>query len=383
MRTLTESIKSIQIEKSDDNWKLEKTSPHSMHKMCSRICSFPPALPSYFIRKYTKKGDIVFDGWSGKGTVPFEALRNGRIGIGNDKSPEAFVVTHAKLNPVSLNSLQRYLQELKAKMEKIRVSKDLTELDRKAKIFYSNKTFDQVVRLKEVLMEEESDAAMFVKGIVLGLLHGNSINSFSLRCSHSYSMSPKYVKRYAKEHHLRRPTRDVLECILEKAKQLLSNPIPDIRGVALNNDSRSLGLESESIHMVLTSPPYFDVQTYAWCNWLRLWVLGHDYRVVRKTLAESGLEAKYKEFMKDSIEELYRVLAPDSRCFIVVGDVKRPVKGGFVTINTAEFLLPLLLDAGFTLDKILVDAIPPSKRVMSYIKEGDGIKIERILCLEK
>lgn len=351
--------------------------------MCSRICSFPPSLPSHFIRKYTKPGQVVFDAWSGKATVPFEAIRNGRIGIGNDRSPEAFVVTHAKLNPVGLEDLKSYTKGLRSEMEEVDLSEDLTEMDKKAKIFYSEGTFDQVRRLKEALKDDSSKEAMFVKGIVMGLLHGNSSNTFSLTCSHSYSMSPNYVKKYAKEHHLRRPYRNIVDCILRKEEVLLSDSLPKLRGRALNDDSRKIGLKSESVNMILSSPPYFDVQTYAWCNWLRLWFLGHDYKEVKKDLAESGVESKYSNFMRDSIKELHKVLVPGGKCFIVVGDVRKPVAGGYRTINTAEFILPLLMNQGFELEKILVDHVPANKRVISYIQEDEGIKTERILVLNK
>lgn len=374
---------SIAIERLMDNWKTNKTVPHSLHNTCSRICSFPPSLPDYFIRKFTREGDFVFDAWSGKGTVPFEALRNGRIGIGNDKSPEAFVLTHAKVRSVKFEHLQNYILKLKKEMDNVWISKDLMPLDRKANVFYSKKTFEQILKLKEVLLNENSDVSIFIKAIVLGLLHGSSSNSFSLTCSHAYSMSPNYVKKYARIHKLRRPTRDPLQCILRKAELLMKDPLPSIKGIALNDDSRNISLEAESVDMILTSPPYFDVQTYAWCNWLRLWFLGYNYREIRKVLAESGSEVRYRDFMKASIQELYRVLKPKGRCFIVIGDVRRSVGGKFKIMNTAEFLLPLLTETGFIVEKIVVDTIPSNRRVMTYIQEEDGIKTERTLYLRK
>lgn len=374
---------SIMVDELSDSWKTVKVKSHSLHGLCSRICSFPPSLTSYFIKKYTNKNDVVFDAWSGKGTVPLDALRHGRIGIGNDRSPEAFVLTYAKTNPITLGSLEAYLKKIASKMEFIKLDNKLTELDRKARIFYSHKTFEQLRKLKEAIRDDVSDEGMFTKAIILGILHGNSKCALSLSCSHSYSMSPAYVKKYAKEHKLRRPSRKVLSCILEKGKLLLSDPLPSLKGKALNNDSRKISLESESVHMILSSPPYFNAQTYAWGNWLRLWFLGHDFREIRKTLAESGVEEKYRSFMRDSIKELYRVLVPGGKCFIVVGDVKKHSKEKIKIINTAEFILPLLDEQGFIIDSIIVDCIPSHKRVMTHIKEDEGIKTERIICLTK
>lgn len=378
-----QSVISVPINEIKNNWKREAkpVSSHSMQILCSRVCSFPISIPEYFITNFTKKNDVVFDAWSGKGTVPFEALRHNRIGIGNDKSPEAFILTHAKVKPIQVESLKEFVSSLKRRMNRIKVTDDATELDRKAAIFYSKKTFEQILKLKKILLDDNSREAIFIKAITLGLLHGSNKHSLSLTCSHSYSMSPTYVKKYVKEHHLRRPSKDVLQCILERGEIILGDTLPTRDGLAFQNDSTDLELNSKSVNMILTSPPYFGVQTYAWANWLRLWFLGHDYKKVRSMLGESDSTTKYREFMSKSISELYRVLKPGGRCFIVVGDVKAGRKN--IPINTAEFLLPSCLDAGFTIEKIVKDNIPYSRKVMTYVSESEGIKTERIMYLVK
>ncbi|WP_163556419.1 DNA methyltransferase [Helicobacter suis] len=57
---------------------------------------FPPSLPHYFIEKYTRPGDIVYDPFCGRGTSVLEGCRLGRIGVGNDLSPLAFCLSKAK-----------------------------------------------------------------------------------------------------------------------------------------------------------------------------------------------------------------------------------------------------------------------------------------------
>ena len=41
----------------------------SWHSMCSYLGSFPPQLASYFIKHFSKTGDLVFDPFSGRGTT--------------------------------------------------------------------------------------------------------------------------------------------------------------------------------------------------------------------------------------------------------------------------------------------------------------------------
>lgn len=364
------------------SWKISGEHTHSLHRLCSRICSFPPLMPRYFIEQYSEVGDIVFDPWSGRGTVPFEALLNDRVGIGNDFSPEAYTLTKAKVQPADFENLSFFLDNLEIESRKHEVDRNLNELDKKAAVFYSKKTFEQLLIIREILAEYDSTEANFTKAILLGILHGKSHIALSLSCSHSYSMSPNYVKKYAKEHSLRRPSKNIIDEIRTRAELVLKDPLPLLIGEAYCADSRKLPLKDESVDLIFSSPPYFNVQTYAWCNWLRLWFLGYDYRLVRKFLFESASERLYTDFMRKSLKELYRVLKEEKRCLIVAGDIQ----SGRVdkhTINIIDFLTPLFTECGFTLEKVATDHIPSTRRVLTYISPTQGVKIERIALLVK
>jgi hypothetical protein len=43
---------------------------HSFHPMCSYLASFPAGLAHAFIARYSRRGDVVFDPFSGRGTTP-------------------------------------------------------------------------------------------------------------------------------------------------------------------------------------------------------------------------------------------------------------------------------------------------------------------------
>ncbi len=46
---------------------------HSFHPMCSYLASFPAALAHAFVARYSRRGDVVLDPFSGRGTT---ALRH-------------------------------------------------------------------------------------------------------------------------------------------------------------------------------------------------------------------------------------------------------------------------------------------------------------------
>src|SRR5436190_19031138 len=69
--------------------------------MCSYLASFPAALAHAFIGRYSRRGDVVLDPFSGRGTTPLQACAEGRIGVGNDLNPLAYLLTAAKVEPAT------------------------------------------------------------------------------------------------------------------------------------------------------------------------------------------------------------------------------------------------------------------------------------------
>lgn len=357
----------------EDTWKKINYRGHSLHRMCSRTGSFPPSLAHYFIWKFSKAGDRVLDPFSGKGTAPLEACIAERIGIGNDVAPEAYVLTHSKVKPVSLTIIKKYLKSLK---EKIKHEKNCAnDIDEDVKIFFHPETLKQIVALRNLLFNCDSNKAIFVKALMCGIIHGFSELSLSLPCSHLFSMSPKYVKKYKKEHKLKRPHRDVIACLERKAEIVLEDELYKIRGEAYQKDASELPLEEESIDLIVTSPPYFKAQTYAWDNWLRLWFLGYNYREVEKKLLQTESREKYVKFMTEYIKKMYQVLKDNSACFLVVGDVN--VRGK--KIKTAEFLTEPAESAGFKVRRVIIDAFPGN----NCVSKKQRARTDRILELHK
>ncbi|MDD9898548.1 MAG: DNA methyltransferase [Candidatus Melainabacteria bacterium] len=387
----------------EDSWKQKKRNwGHSLHGMASRSGSFPPSLAAYFIDNFSLVGDTVLDPFSGKGTTALQACLTERFGIGLDVAPEAYALTAAKTITIKEEEAIQYLEELKLP----RVSKaQLDAVPAEVKIFYHEDVLKQILAFREAIAEDysfrhlsyleapqfenkKSKRAKFAQywaGVMIGILHGSSEISLSLPCSHSYSMSPNYVNNYAKKHGLERPQRDLKQCLIKRSAKLMADGESQQAGRAILGSAMELPRNLvEKIDLIVTSPPYFTAQSYAWDNWLREWFLGFDFKEVRKQTLHTAVEQKYADAMGLHLEEAYKVLKPGRWAFYVVGDVIKKAKAGAYKIITAEIIAQEAERAGFDVELIINDDIPRTSCYNSaFLKEDQGLKLDRVVCLYK
>ena len=387
-----------------DTWrKTHKKWGHPMHCMASRSGSFPPALADYFINNFSKVGDLILDPYSGKGTAPYQACLLDRVGFGIDVTPEAYVLTGAKVNIIKHDEAVEYIKSIRFNISETNIK----DVPADVKVFFSTKTLAQILVIKERLLEDlnlstktidyingkvfhtaktkKEQFAQYWLGILVGILHGSSSYSLSLPCSHSFSMAPNYTKNYAKKHNLKKPDRNVIQCMVEKSYYLQSAGIARISGKSYLGRAQELPESwSEKFDLIVTSPPYFTAQSYAWDNWLREWLLGLDFKEVRKQTTQTASYENYSLAMEQFLKEAYRVLKPGKRAFVVVGDVTKKSGSEKIIIKTSNIIATEATKAGFETDLVINDDIPPTKRYnSSFLTNGQGLQIDRIVCLRK
>lgn len=373
---------------------------HPVHRMMARLGSFPPALARYLILGYSSPGDVVLDPFCGKGTTLVEALLLGRRSIGSDAAPDAIAVTRAKISGVRLEDIQRYIDRL-AKTVDPQGGDLRTGAPSDVRLFYHPRTLAELLAVRDALLvaARGSKAARFLLGCLLGILHGKSSVSLSVPSAHAYGMAPRYVRKYMREHGLRAPRRQVLQCLLAKASSCISNdevPAGEARAYissAENYRFERYGSLDEMVDLVVTSPPYLDAQTYAKDAWLRLWLLGKDYRDVRRKLIETGSVEVYRKRTSPCLRQMLRVLKPGGHAFLVAGDARTVIDGRPVLARTAEILADVAeqVDGGsfkFQVSEIIDDYVVPHSRYLFPVhSNGAGTSLkpkqERVLHLVK
>lgn len=366
-----------------DSWKQKKRNwGHSLHGMASRSGSFPPALTDYFIQNFSEEGETVLDPFSGKGTTALQACLTNRKGIGVDIAPEAYTLTAAKTAKIKHDDAVLYLENI----EIPKIANSLIEqVPAEVKIFYHDDVLKQIIAFREAIKDDKSHYAQYWSGVMMGILHGSSDLSLSVPCSHSFSMAPNYVANYSRKHGLEKPIRNIKECLIKRSEKLLGDGHNLTKGEAIYGSAMSLPQRlKEEIDLIVTSPPYFTAQTYAWDNWLREWFLGYDFKQVHKQTLHTAVEDKYRNGMREHLEQAYQVLKPGKWAFYVVGDVIKKTKAGPYKIITAEIIAQEAAEIGFNVELIINDDIPSTSRYNSaFLKENQGLKLDRIVCLYK
>jgi len=375
--------------------------------MMARAGSFPPSLVQPLILVHSRPRDIVLDPFCGKGTAVLQAALDERRGIGSDVAPDAVLVSRAKIAPVTLPEVEEYLSHIEDGRLSIRnVPPDV-------KVFFHNITLSRLLYVRDCLLKDCTSRsrktrrlATFLLGVLLGILHGHASYSLSLPCSHVYAMAPNYVRKYAREHGLTKPVRDVRKCLKEKSKRLLSaDPVPNNGSAVYKSSAHKYSFNRNGwltgrVDLIVTSPPYLNAQTYAKDARLRLWLLGYDFRQLRPQYIHTGSVSTYKRKMAPCVGQMLHVLRPQASAFLIAGDVfitkrgkKQVVRTGDVIAEVAEGLEPED-DFKFQVVDITEDQIPAHSRYYSSIHKdahaewnadgnGTGVRIDRIVHLRK
>ncbi len=274
---------------------------------------FPPLFVREHLLAHTKRGDLVLDGFSGRGTTLLESLLNDRQAIACDINPVAYCISAAKANPPSLIELLREIEKLELRYR--RRSKERLEFERRKlpqffrRAFYPE-TLRQVLFLRSTLDWRRTKLHRFLSALVLGHLHGElnrSRNYLSNQMPHSISPKRSYSLEYWRRHNLWPPRREVFELLGHRAAFRLAHGTPRLKGKAaccdIRQAGRVFGNYRGTVAAIITSPPYFDVTKFEEDQWLRLWFLGGPPRPTYNRLSRDDRHRSlrtYWQFLADA-----------------------------------------------------------------------------------
>lgn len=261
-----------------------------MHNIYSYHAKFNPEIPKKFIKKYSKKNDIILDPFCGSGTALLEGIKLNRNVIGVDLSPIAILNARVKTYTYDIEKIKVLSEEiLNIKDENILIpefpNKDIwfqkDILNTLGKLNYNiNKIED--IKYKDlfllILLSMLNGCARKRKTWNLGYLADNVMPNLD-RNTDPIKLFKKKVNQVLKSE-------DILEKVNVNVKCIESDIIK---------------FNCENVDLVVTSPPYPFAVDFIKYHRLALYWLEKDV----EELSEEEVGARNKRSRKNSVDEFY------------------------------------------------------------------------------
>ena len=365
-------------------WTSRQRAAHSLHEISYRAC-FKPQLPRFFIERLTRPGETVYDPFMGRGTTVLEAALMGRVALGCDINPVSKVLVEARLQPPALEAVRRRLSTIDWTAHE--------ECPEDLLTFYHADTLREICALKAYLLRRLHAGQLdrldeWVRMVAVNRLTGHSPGFFSV-----YTLPPNQAVSLTAQQKINAdrsqqpPRRSVPELIVAKARSLLADCDHATRE-GLNNllgrhrlftepAAATPDIKSDTVRLVVTSPPFLDVVDYAGDNWLRCWFCGINPADVKLTILKK-LE-DWRRSMTAVFSELNRVLIPGGHVAFEVGEVR----GGRIWVE--EHGMPGGVDAGLQPVLVLINSQEFTKTAACWGVDNNlkGTNTNRIVLFRK
>lgn len=367
-------------------WTAKQRQANPLHEISYRAC-FKPQLPRFFIEHLTVSGERVYDPFSGRGTTALEAALLGRIPVANDINPLSAMMAAPRLQPPTA-------EEVKQRLVEIDLSKLIKE-EIDLSMFYHTDTFRELLNLRAYLITKANSNSLdnidqWIRMVATNRLTGHSTNFFS-----GYTFPPNQAVSADRQRIINRkreqipPYKNVKEIIIKKSKDLLKGVTESERKTLLSVAAKSqfvtgaanttAAIESESVALTVTSPPFLDIVQYADDNWLRCWFNGIDAEAVAAGITMSKKLEEWCIVMQQVFNELFRITKPNGYVAFEVGEVKNG------KIKLDEAVVPLGINAGFTCEAIIINAQEFTKtaNIWGVSNNSMGTNTNRIVVFQK
>lgn len=360
-------------------WTAKQRDGHSIHEISYRAC-YKPQLPRFFIERLTRKNDVVYDPFLGRGTTLIEATLLGRLVVGNDVNPLSEILTAPRLSPPNIFEISKRLDEVC--LEKI--SCDDSEL----LVFFNHQTLSEILAWRSYFTERRQNNKFdkidaWIEMVACNRLTGHSKGFFSV-----YTLPPNQaasVKSQQRINEKRKQTpeyRNTKEIIYRKSHQLLRNKLSPNYGqnpfqINIGSANSTPEIKNETIDLIVTSPPFLDVVNYRQDNWLRMWMANAE--IEEHSCWQIKNLDDWLDKMKSSLREFYRVLKSSGAIAFEVGEVH---KGNLLLENE---IVKIASEVGFVAECILINAQNFTKTANCWgVKNNEvGTNTNRIVILTK
>lgn len=370
----------------NEYWTSKQRQSSSLHEISYRAC-FKAELPRFFIKIFTKKDDIVYDPFSGRGTTPIEAVLMGRKSISNDINMLSEILVRPRMEIPPLNAIIDRLNQIPFNYS-LKAKRDLS-------MFYHAKTESEIISLRSYLKDrkksnKEDHIDRWIRMITTSRLTGHSKGFFSVyTLPPNQATTPERQIKINEKRNQKPEYREIIPRIVKKSKSLLrdllDDQIKEINKIGksfkfYNKDARNTQeIESETIQLTVTSPPFLDIVKYSEDNWLRCWFNSIDIEEIEKRITVTNDIEEWSNVMADVFEELYRITRNNGWVAFEVGEIR---KGN---LELDKIIVPLGEKAGFKCEGILVNQqdFTKTSNIWGVDNNESGTNSNRIVLFNK
>ena len=348
----------------------------SLHSISPYIGKLRPELANKLINEFSKKSDLIFDPFSGSGTISLEAWINNRNTIAVDLNYYAYLLSKAKLFPYSkFNEAEKKFNKYFKIINSEELNFDLRTIPIEIRRFFHKKTIKEVLAWRNIL---QNNKEWLLLACLMGILHHQRPGFLSYPSSHGapYLRTELFPKEEYPELY---EYRSVSDRLLAKIKRTYKD-IPDLdfskkRNVYFRNFLSINHLEKQNITIV-SSPPYMKSLTYARDNRLRLWFLGYpEWEELERKISIGKQD--FLLLMKKCFNKWYNIQKKGNYCILIVGDIEYDKK-----LNNR---LPDIICNEAERERYFTEEIRdyPISTDRKFDKKDSQIKMEKICILRR
>lgn len=367
-------------------WTSKQRQANKIHEVSYRAC-FKPQLPNYFINKFTRIGDVVYDPFAGRGTTSIESALLNRKLIQNDINPLSTIFTKGRLAAPEIT-------EIGDRLETLNLTK-IIEQDIDLTMFYQKDTLKEILNLRSYLQNRRVNNEIdgideWIAMVATNRLAGHSPGFFSVYTfPPNQAVSQKSQIRINEKRNQVPEYRDVKKLILKKSKQMQSG-LTNLHKESLRRAystglfieeaaDNTKGIKDESVNLIITSPPFLDIVNYEDDNWLRCWFNGIDSVAIGKQITMSKTEKDWADSMAKVFMELNRVLVADGLIAFEVGEIRNG------EIRMEDLVIPAAQSVGFSCNTVLINQqdFTKTSNMWGVKNNKAGTNSNRIVILTK
>lgn len=325
------------LERIDWDFPRAGTAPGSVHGLHWFAGNYIPQIPSALIEVLSEPGQLVFDPFGGSGTTAIEALRLQRRVVVSDRITACIHIMKGKLayllgaldQPMVRKIVAHLTFEARCASEEFGINGEgSSDVLRE---WYAPDTLSQLRYLWKMLEGFEPGEKRVLSAVFSDVLFdcaspGHALTSTGKKRRHHWGWVADNVRPKSLANH------NAIALFRERLAffDVPTARTPDASALLMQQDARNLALNSETVDLVVSSPPYIGVIDYTHAH--RLLYNWMGWPILRDRGDEIG--ARYRrqrasivpEYMRDMCavrDELHRVMRPNAYCALVLGESRK------------------------------------------------------------